>query len=275
MPDRTGSQPATLTVFQRARDAIRFLLTQSVMPRSDRKFGLALVFAQIPMLWPALVASALHADTTIVDAQYSAPTPRYDHAILGDAIEYGALVLQLSDGKTITHTLPKSRVFEDIAPRLVDVDGDGAPEVIVIETLIPRGASLAIYDVKGKRTATPHIGRTHRWLAPLGATDLDGDGHIEIAYIDRPHLARILRIWRYDNGRLTHVADHSGLTNHRIGQDFISGGIRDCGTGPQMLTVDASWSRIIASTLDNGQIKTRDIGTFTGPNSLTTALNCR
>ena len=37
-------------------------------------------------------------------------------------------------------------------------------------------------------------------LAPLGAADLDGDGKIELAYIDRPHLAKILRIWRFDDG---------------------------------------------------------------------------
>jgi hypothetical protein len=44
--------------------------------------------------------------------------------------------------------------------------------------------------------ATPHIGSANRWLAPIGAADLDGDGRVEIAYVDRPHLARTLRIWR-------------------------------------------------------------------------------
>ena len=211
---------------------------------------------------------------TITSARYAEPTDRYDHGILGDALEWGALVLTLQDGSEITLRLPESRVFEDIKPRLADVDGDGAPEVIVVETDIARGASLAIYDTKGKRTATPYIGRTHRWLAPLGAADLDGDGMVELAYIDRPHLAKTLRIWRYETGNLVLVADLPGLTNHQIGQDYISGGIRDCGQGPEIITVNANWSRMMASTLKNSALTARDIGAFKGQASLTAALNC-
>ncbi|MFT4961077.1 MAG: hypothetical protein ACI92Z_002163 [Paracoccaceae bacterium] len=211
---------------------------------------------------------------TISTARFAEPTDRYDHGILGDALEWGALVLALQDGTKITLRLPKSRVFEDFEPRLADVDGDGTPEVIVIETDIARGASLAIYDAKGKRTATPYIGRTHRWLAPLGAADLDGDGAIELAYIDRPHLAKTLRIWRYQNGKLTPVADLPGLTNHQIGQDYISGGIRNCGQGHEIITVNGNWSRLMASTLNNNALTTRDIGAFNGRTSFATALNC-
>lgn len=211
---------------------------------------------------------------TITSAQYSEPTDRYDHGILGDDLEWAALVLTLRGGSKVTLRLPNSRVFEDLEPRLADVDGDGAPEVIVIETDLARGASLAIYDAKGKRTATPYIGRTHRWLAPLGIADIDGDGAIELAYIDRPHLAKMLRIWRYQNGKLVPVTDLAGLTNHQIGQDFISGGIRDCGQGPEIITVNANWSRVMASTLKNDSLRARDIGAYLSPASLDDALNC-
>ena len=44
-----------------------------------------------------------------------------------------------------------------------------------------QGARLAIYDETGLVSATPYIGRSNRWLAPLGAGDLDGDGNIELA----------------------------------------------------------------------------------------------
>ena len=211
---------------------------------------------------------------TVTSARYGAPTDRYDHGILGDAFELGALVLTLQNGTEITFQLPESRVFEDIEPRLADIDGDGSPEVIVIETDISRGASLAIYDASGKRTATPYIGRTHRWLAPLGAADLDGDGAVELAYIDRPHLAKTLRVWRYQNGKLNPVADLQGLTNHQIGQDFILGGIRDCGQGPEIVTVNANWSRLMATTLTNSTLKTREIGAYIAPSSFDAALSC-
>lgn len=222
--------------------------------------------------------------TDILAADYSQSTSRYDHGILGDALEWGALTLTIDTCPdcarltvhTITITLPKNHVFEDLSPRLADLDGDGDKEVIVIETDIARGAALAIYDQTGKIAETPHIGRTHRWLAPLGAADLDGDGTVELAYIDRPHLAKTLRIWRFENGKLTPVADHPGLTNHKIGQDFISGGIRICaGQPPEIITANKNWTRLIASSLSNTGIKTRDIGSHTGPASFKTALACR
>ena len=223
-------------------------------------------------LW--LPTAALAAEDTTRSARYADPTGRYDHGVLGDAIEWGALELTLANGRRITHRLPMASVFEDVAPRLADLDHDGNPEVIVVETDLTRGASLAIYDANGKRVATPHIGQTHRWLAPLGAADLDGDGHIEIAYVDRPHLARTLRIWRYVDGKLIPVADQPGLTNHRIGEDTISGGIRACAGRPEIITANANWTRLIASTLRNGKIETIDIGPHQGPASFRAALAC-
>lgn len=216
---------------------------------------------------------------------FSQPTQRYDHGILGDDIEWGSLVwlrqgsAQHGPYAVDELVLPQDRVFEDIRPRLVDLDGDGTFEIIVIETQVNKGAQLAIYALDGmqliKQASTPLIGQTHRWLAPLGAADLDGDGHMEIAYIDRPHLAKTLRIWRYQNGKLTHVADQPGLTNHRIGEDYISGGIRTCAAAPEIITTDASRTRMIASTLKDGRVITRDIGPHTGPDSYQVALDCR
>lgn len=221
----------------------------------------------------------------VLSAKFTEPTPRYAHGILGDAIEYGALQLvwDKSGGSgltqntrhTVTMRLPLDHVFEDITPRLFDVDGDGDREVIVVETDVAKGAQLAIYDETGKIAATPHIGRTHRWLAPIGAADLDGDGKIEIAYIDRPHLARLLKIWRFEDGKLTLVAERGGLTNHQIGQDFISGGLRDCGAGPQMITANADWSQIVASSFDGATIRSTVIDKHKGRASFKRAMACR
>ncbi|WP_299427038.1 VCBS repeat-containing protein [uncultured Shimia sp.] len=220
-----------------------------------------------------LMAAPVMAEIT--SARYTDETSRYAHGVLGDAIEYGTLELTLKGGKRLTLTLPQDRVFEDIAPRLVDMDGDGAPEVIVVESSQTGGARLAIYDQNGLRAATPHIGQRNRWLAPIGAADLDGDGHIEVAYIDRPHLAKTLRVWRFQDNKLTQAASQAGLTNHRIGEDFISGGIRDCGDGPEMITVNANWSEVMATGFDGKALSPRALGPFKGQTSLKRALDCK
>ncbi|THH37503.1 VCBS repeat-containing protein [Aliishimia ponticola] len=209
----------------------------------------------------------------LVTADYAEPTDRYPHGVLGDTIEYGALTLHYSAGPAITIRLPQTRVFEDIAPRIVDVDGDQKPEALVIESHANEGARLAIYNGDGLMAATPYIGTRFRWLAPIGTGDLDGDGHVEIAYIDRPHLAKRLRIWRFKDGALQQIADKDGLTNHRIGEDFISGGLRTCAGQPELLTANANWSRIMASTFDGHSITSRDLGPF-DKTRLNAALNC-
>ncbi len=223
----------------------------------------------------ALLATSGTVAAEILAARYDAPTKRYDHGILGDSIEWAALVLTLDGGRKLTVTLPATRVFEDIAPRLVDLDHDGAPEVITVETSLTKGARLSIYGEKGVIAATPFIGRPHRWLAPIGAADLDGDGYIEIAYVDRPHLAKILRIWRFQAGSLRFVADSPGLTNHRIGWHYILGGIRTCDGQPEIITANADWTVIMASTLKNNSITRREIGAYSNRQSMERAVSCR
>lgn len=238
-------------------------------------------------LWLALSLTAMPAQATppnvIIAAEYTEPTDRYGHAVLGPDAEWGALRLTVdyclgcegTDIRRVLIRLPETRVFEDIAPRIVDLDDDESPEVVVIESDSDLGARLAVYDDAGLITATPFIGTAFRWLAPLGAADLDGDGYMELAYIDRPHLAKILRVWRYENAQLNEVATLPGLTNHRIGEDFISGGIRDCGDGPEIVSADANWRKIVAIRLENDALTAREIDDFGGPHTFKAALNCQ
>jgi len=211
---------------------------------------------------------------TIVSARYGAPTDRYDHGVLGDAIEWGALDLTFADGSARTVTLPTNHVFEDVAPRLADLDGDGAPEVMVVETDVTTGSALAIYGPDGKITETPHIGARNRWLAPIGAADLDGDGVIELAYVDRPHLARTLRIWRYEAGRLTQIAALEGVTNHRIGEVDIAGGIRTCTGTPEMIVASANWSQLMAVAWTGEAFVSTGIGRDTSRPAFARAMVC-
>ncbi len=221
------------------------------------------------LLWPMVSAAQ-----NIIAARYTDPTDRYPHGVLGDRLEWGALELTLSNGSKRRIVLPRDRVFEDLEPRLADVDLDGDLEVISIESHQLQGARLAIYDASGLVAANPYIGTRFRWLAPVAIADLDEDGAIEIAYVDRPHLAKILRVWRFSDSRLFQVASLQGVTNHKIGENFISGGLRDCGAGPEMVVASRNWGSIVSVQLNATKLVARELGTFEGPQSFTTALAC-
>ncbi|MFQ5438653.1 MAG: VCBS repeat-containing protein [Paracoccaceae bacterium] len=221
----------------------------------------------------------------ILKAEYIEPTRRYDHGILGDAIEWGALKVTFdacagcpgasaADHRRVRIIrLPASRVFEDIAPRII-TDEFTMTYVLVVETDLGLGARLAIYDTGGLAHATPFIGRSHRWLAPVGAADLDGDGVPEIAYVEKPHLSKVLKVWRFHESGLQLVATLPGLANHRIGQDFITGGIRECAGAPEIITADAGWTQVMATRLRGDRLSTRAIAPFSGPN-IRLALACK
>lgn len=230
-------------------------------------------------LMAGAVGSALAAqevpDGQLAWARYAEPTTRYPHGVLGDDIEHGALLIKYAGvSAPIILRLPPERVFEDVAPRLADLDGDGQAEVIVVESHRDQGARLAVYNGAGLIAATPYIGQRFRWLAPVGVSDLDGDGLMEIAYIDRPHLAKTLRVWQFRDGGLSEIAAMPGLTNHRIGEHDIAGGIRRCGAQPEMIVADADWQRIVAVRMQNGQMRTRDVGPHQGRASFAAALRC-
>ena len=108
----------------------------------------------------------------------------------------------------------------------------------------------------------------------MGAADLDGDGNIEVAYVDRPHLAKTLRVWRYTPDGFTEIATQAGLTNHKIGEDFITGGVRRCGSQPEMIVVDARWRNIMAARLTSDGVTTETLALFEGTASVNRALDC-
>lgn len=209
-------------------------------------------------------------------AIFSKPTDRYGHNVLGNTVEWGMLCLTHKKA-TGCATLPKNEVFEDIYPRLADVDNDGDLEAVVVKSHKHKGAALVIYDlVNGElnETSTPHIGTRFRWLAPIGIADFNGDGNIDVAYIDRPHLAKTLRVWTFKDDALTETANITGLSNHRIGENFISGGVRTCDGTPEMITADAAWKRVIATRFENGKLTKTDLGPFKGKRSFKRALTC-
>ncbi len=154
-------------------------------------------------------------------AWLTAPTSRYDHGVLGDAIEAGGLRLRLPDGRTFDFQLGDEDVFEDRFVRFWDVDGKGGDELVVVKSGRRGGGRIAVYHMQHGElmlmAESPAIGQAYRWLNPVGAADFDGDGNIEIAAVVTPHLGALLRLYRLDGARLTAVYEAQGFSNHAIG----------------------------------------------------------
>ena len=240
------------------------------------------VARRAPLMLCAVVASLLPGLTvadTITAARYTDPTDRYDHEILGDAIEWGTLEVTLKDGTQRRFILPETLVLEDVAPRLADLDADGSPEVIVVESSLTSGARLVVYGPKGRLAMTDHIGRKNRWLAPVGAADFTGDGRSEIGMVVTPHLAGNLVILTFDGAHLTPIATTNGLTNHRIGDTDIAGGIRNCQGSPQMILAEMPWRTggdaiMVAVSLSKGALTRAPFKEPFTPRNITQAMTC-
>lgn len=149
------------------------------------------------------------------------PTDRYQHGALGDGIEASTLKVRLRDGTELRYPLADASVFEDLEPRLVDLDGDGRDEVLVVRSGPQAGAALAVFGVREGRLvklaeAAP-IGRGNRWLNPVGVADLDGDGVPEIAVVLTPHIGGTLVVYHYTGSALVERARLPGFSNHVLG----------------------------------------------------------
>lgn len=156
-----------------------------------------------------------------VYAQYAMPTQKYNHGILGDQIEAEQLVVVV-DSVFYELILPSEYVFEDIRPRLYDVDSDNELEFITIRTHIYQGSGIAIYKIVGEQLVEyaylPEIGTKNRWLNIVAIDDLDNDGIEELVWIETPHIGGILKAAKINAGTLQVLAEKTQYSNHAIGE---------------------------------------------------------
>ncbi|MFA9389459.1 MAG: hypothetical protein ACERKD_06610 [Prolixibacteraceae bacterium] len=155
-----------------------------------------------------------------VQAAYIYPTSVYQHAILGDTLEAEGLRVYY-EGKYYDFILDTTLVFEDIRPRLVDLNNDGMPEIITILSSITKGASVTILEfvdnVIQVYATTGFIGTRYRWLNIAAIDDLDNDGEIEIAFVSTPHIGGYLHIAHVDGAAIYAKTQQPGVSNHKIG----------------------------------------------------------
>jgi hypothetical protein len=202
----------------------------------------------------------------IAEAYLIGPTSRYRHGVMGDAIEAGGLRVLTRDGVTLDFRLPPDSVFEDLLPRLHDVDGDGDEEIVVVRSYLESGAAVAVFDVRNGElihiAETESIGRSNRWLNPVGVADFDGDGQPEIAVVKTPHIGGILELYQIEDGTVAIDLSARGYSNHFIGsRDLFLSRIADIDRDgvPDIVVPSADRSTLRFVGMVGGKIK--DLGT--------------
>jgi hypothetical protein len=185
----------------------------------------------------------------------ASPTQRYTHAALGSSTHAASLHATLrGEAGQVVLRLPDDRVIEDRLPRLVDLDGDGQEEVVVVESHVNSGGSIVVYAIERGGSGPRWVERARsapvgvmRWLNPVGFADFDGDGRPEIVSVTTPHIGGVLTLYRYSPPRLLALSTVPGVSNHRLGSpEQRMSAILQTARGPLAIVPGTSFRRLLS-----------------------------
>ncbi len=144
---------------------------------------------------------------------------RYDHGVLGDAIEATRVLWLERHGLEVLRelSLPAPHVFEDIAPRPVMLPGTPAGLGLLTVRSGPDGGQLALVTADPARPSGLRMGALgdtvggfHRWSAPTT------DGR-HVAAVHTPHIGGVLHVYRQEGETLARRRVVGDVSTHRIG----------------------------------------------------------
>ncbi len=223
-------------------------------------------------------------DTRVVVADdalvaLAAPTDRYAHAVLGDALEASAIaVTTAEDGSTVLVELEEPDVFEAVSPMIADVDANGTSEVVATVSNGDVGARLVAYSLEdGSVVAESEaIGLGNRWRNLLAVAPVGPNGEIEVIDIQTPHIGGILQYFRANGDQLELVASARTFSTHTIGSRNLDLGIVTDADGNGQLDVvvpTQGMDQLVAITRDDAaEGGTREVGRVDLSGTLVTNL---
>ena len=144
---------------------------------------------------------------------------RYDHGVLGDALEATRVLWLERHGLEVLRelSLPAPHVFEDIAPRPWMLPGARSGHGLLTVRSGPEGAQLALVTADPARPNALRmaalgdtVGGFRRWLAPTT------DGRHLVA-VHTPHIGGVLHVYQQEGERLTRRRLVGDVSTHRIG----------------------------------------------------------
>ena len=131
----------------------------------------------------------------------------------------------MQNGDVLQYNLSAESVFEELTPRLYDIDGDGDDEIFLVRSNLYDGAAVSVLTVGATGLevfgeAYP-IGLAHLWISPLDAPDFDGEGVMEVAAMVAPHLQGLPSFYNRERQRLKQFAAAPGFSTHYIDSSIL------------------------------------------------------
>ena len=151
------------------------------------------------------------------------------------------------------YRLPANRVFEDLLPRLIDLDQDGRDEIVLVESDPLCGSSLVALGLRAasgsagaaaarftELARSPDTGSSFRWLNPAGTADFDGDGRLDLAAVIAPHVGGELTLYHYRPPRLMPFATTADVSSRRLGttERQLAATVQQAGRHPAIIVPD-------------------------------------
>ena len=126
----------------------------------------------------------------ILRAWLAEPTQRFDASAIGASV---AATLVVEDHTTRDYRFEAGldEGFEDLRPRIADIEGQGIDTIFTVKSSREQGASLIALRLEAEGllrivAATPPVGHPFGWLNPAGVADFTGEGRKAVAIVRTP-----------------------------------------------------------------------------------------